>query len=135
MTLDTIYYGSFSIDTATNAIESYVYVANYGTVASGKFSFSFIISANTSGTNRYDFPFPVDTLSSLAADSSHKFTLDSDLDEFQDLPTGSYYLTFSIDPFDEVKESNESTFGILIHPSLILVMVNQTSLFTKEQGV
>jgi flagellar hook assembly protein FlgD len=133
LTLDTIYYGSFSIDTATNAIESYVYVANYGTVASGKFSFSFIISANKAGTNRYDFPFPVDTLSSLAAGSSHKFTLDSDLDEFQDLPTGSYYLTFSIDPFDEVKESNESNNLWYFTSSISYSGDGQPNLFVYER--
>jgi len=133
LTLDTTYGASYSFDSDSNTIESYVYVSNYGTVASGKFSFSFIISANTSGTNRYDFPFPVDTLSSLAVDSTHKFTLDSDLDEFQDLPTGSYYLTFSIDPFDEVKESNESNNLWYFTSSISYSGDGQPNLFVYER--
>ena len=89
-------------------LTGWVNVANYGSVASGKFSTAFIVSANTYGTLRYDFPLPLEFADPLAINASHKFEFSFDLDSIKNLPTGSYYVTFSIDAENEVNESNEN---------------------------
>ena len=91
-----------------NLLTGWVNVANYGSVASGKFSTAFIVSANTYGTLRYDFPLPLEFGGPLAVNASHKFEFSFDLDSIKNLPTGSYYVTFSIDAENEVNESNEN---------------------------
>ena len=133
LTLDSTSGANYSYASG-NMLTGWVNVTNYGSVDAGKFSTAFIVSANQWGSVRYDFPLPLDSVAALAADSSHKFEFSMDLDSLKNLPTGSFYVTFSIDNKNEVNESNENNNLWYFTKPISYTGKGQPNLFTYQKS-